>query len=67
MKRTLIKKSKWTKLKEGVHTVCPECSLGFILNVRHLISDNGEVNPSYLCPRCKFHTFITLEGWNAKL
>jgi len=64
LERTLLKISKWTRLKEGIHTVCPKCSLGFLLNKRHIISDNGEVNPSYLCPRCNFHTYITLEDWS---
>lgn len=63
MDRTIIKKSKWTKIKEGIHTVCPQCHLGFILSEKHKINNSGEVNPSYLCPRCNFHTFIILEGW----
>lgn len=43
---------------------CPKC--GFSASLRdHSIDDNGDVNPSLVCPGegCGFHEWITLAGW----
>lgn len=45
---------------------CPKCGRWTSLS-NHTISDNGEVNPSLVCPyeNCNFHEYVTLEGWKS--
>jgi len=46
---------------------CPLCGMSASLS-SHRIEDNGDVVPSVGCPGgdCKFHEWVTLEGWEVK-
>lgn len=80
MKRTvftynpmLTRMSKATKaqwkggiVEDGKRTAivsCPGCSQVASLSA-HTIADNGDVDPSLVCPfDCGFHEYVTLGGW----
>lgn len=62
------KKGEWRLLTWGGVTSavikCPLCGFDGRLT-SHTIKQNGDVNPSVVCPNedCSFHEYITLEGW----
>jgi len=44
-----------------------KCGNGHICSINnHTIEDNGDVNPSLVCPKCEWHHFVTLVGWRKK-
>ena len=51
--------------KRGASFTCPNCRQTASL-IDHEISDNGDVNPSVVCPDniCGFHRYIKLLDWN---
>ena len=67
MKKEIIKGWRGIKMTNGKRSAsfnCPKCD-GFISVTNHDISDNGEVNPSLVCPYdgCGFHEWVILENW----
>lgn len=52
----------WWKHGKGVTVKCPTC--GCIGNLDHDVSSEGVVSPSLDCPKCIFHEFVILEGWD---
>jgi hypothetical protein len=53
----------WSSGGKWVSLACHECGLQALLN--HTVSDNGDVNPSLVCPYepCTMHVFGTLKDW----
>lgn len=56
--------SNYAPKGETVIFKCPNGHIGMLDD--HTIKDDGEVNPSVVCPKdgCDFHEWITLEGWS---
>lgn len=63
------KKGVWrgTKMRDGRRSAlmsCPKCGQTCSLS-HHKIQDNGEVQPSVVCPMdCGFHEYVKLAGWS---
>lgn len=53
-----------TKTEDGPSAVicCPDCKLPGSISDSHEVLENGDVEPSVVCP-CGFHEFITLADW----
>lgn len=59
--REYISKKNWKKFGSSVIVTCPQCKKKAALD--HTIEEDGDVNPSLICPFCGYHKFIKLEGW----
>jgi hypothetical protein len=55
----------WYRWGGMVNLICGGCGKHAGHLGDHTISENGEVNPSLLCPLCEWHVWGILEGWGS--
>lgn len=53
----------WRRMGRRVFITCGQC--GAIGQIDHEVDDQGNVNPSLVCPddACNWHVWGALEGW----
>lgn len=58
------KSGEWFKTTDNdVLLGCPQCNKSVSLTKIHKIMDGGKLHPSFICPHCKLHLFLTLKDW----
>lgn len=55
-------RATWEARGGRVVVICPGCGLEAGLD--HDVDAAGRVTPSLDCPRCSFHAYVRLEGWD---
>jgi len=59
--REFIPRKDWLKIGPSVIVTCPQCRKKAALD--HTIEEDGDVNPSLICPFCGYHNWVKLEDW----